>query len=64
MTLNTTTNNTDFYILQQNYNSLKQLFDTIIDKNQFNESKIDHINEKLTESLENMSDAFVAIDNN
>jgi PAS domain S-box-containing protein len=60
---NTTTASTDFYTLQQDYNSLKQLFDTINDKNQFNENKIEHINEKLTESLENMSDAFVAIDN-
>lgn len=62
--LNTTASNTDFYTLQQDYNSLKQLFDTITDKNQFNENKIVDINEKLTESLENMSDAFVAIDNN
>jgi len=62
--LNTTTVNTDFYTLQQDYNTLKQLFTTITDKNQFNENKIEHINEKLTESLENMSDAFVAIDNN
>jgi PAS domain S-box-containing protein len=62
--LNTPEINTDFYKLQQDYNSLKQLFDTITDRNQLNENKIDHINEKLTESLENMSDAFVAIDNN
>jgi len=55
---------TDFYKLQQDYNSLKELFDNISNKNQFHENKIDHINEKLTESLENMSDAFVAIDNN
>ncbi|HEY4618056.1 MAG TPA: response regulator [Flavobacterium sp.] len=50
--------------LQQDYNSLKQLFEIVKDKNQFNEIKIDHINEKLKESLENMSDAFVAIDSN
>ncbi|EIA07216.1 PAS domain-containing hybrid sensor histidine kinase/response regulator [Flavobacterium frigoris] len=56
--------NPDYYTLQQDYNSLKQLFDTIANKNQFNENKIEHINERLTESLENMSDAFVAIDNN
>ncbi|MFT5964182.1 MAG: transcriptional regulator with PAS, ATPase and Fis domain [Flavobacterium sp.] len=31
---------------------------------QFNEYKIDHINQKLTESLKNISDAFVAIDAN
>lgn len=62
--LNTTRANTDLYTLQQDYYSLKQLFDKITDKNQFNENKIEHINEKLTESLENMSDAFVAIDNN
>jgi PAS domain S-box-containing protein len=62
--LNTPTINADFYKLQQDYNTLKQLFDTISEKNQFNENKIDHINERLTESLENMSDAFVAIDNN
>ncbi len=30
----------------------------------FNEYKIDHINQKLTESLKNISDAFVAIDAN
>ena len=61
--LNTTKITTDFYKLQQDYNSLKEQFDTIIDKNQINENQIDHINEKLTVSLENMSDAFVAIDN-
>ncbi|MFT5713775.1 MAG: PAS domain S-box-containing protein [Flavobacterium sp.] len=64
MNSNTTISTSDFYRLQQDYNSLKQLFDSITDKNKFNESKIDHISEKLTESLENMSDAFVAIDNN
>lgn len=62
--LNTTKINTDLYTLQQDYNSLKQLFDTITDKNVLNESKINHISEKLTESLENMSDAFIAVDNN
>jgi PAS domain S-box-containing protein len=60
--LNNPTVNSDFYKLQQDYNSLKDLFDTIIDKNKINENHIDHINEKLTTSLENMSDAFVAID--
>ncbi|PKH67915.1 hybrid sensor histidine kinase/response regulator [Flavobacterium sp. ALD4] len=61
--LNTTKIIPDFYKLQQDYNSLKEQFDTIIDKNQINENQIDNINEKLTVSLENMSDAFVAIDN-
>jgi PAS domain S-box-containing protein len=62
--LDTNTSNTDCDKLQQDYNSLKQQFDSITDKNQFNENTITDINEKLTESLENMSDAFVAIDNN
>ncbi|MEZ7498554.1 response regulator [Flavobacterium sp. Arc3] len=60
--LNTTKIATDFYKLQQDYNSLKEKFDTLTDENQNNENQIDHINEKLTISLENMSDAFVAID--
>jgi hypothetical protein len=62
--LNNTQVNTDFYKLQQDYNSLRKLFVSITDRNRFNENKIDHINQKLTESLENMSDAFVAIDDN
>jgi len=61
--LNTTKIANDFYKLQQDYNSLKERFDTINDKNQINENQINQINEKLTVSLENMSDAFVAIDN-
>jgi PAS domain S-box-containing protein len=61
--LNTTKITPDFYKLQQDYNLLKEQFNTIIDKNQINENQIDNINEKLTVSLENMSDAFVAIDN-
>ncbi|MGO4819153.1 response regulator [Flavobacterium sp. W22_SRS_FP1] len=60
---NLNSRNTDCYKLQQDYNSLKQQFDAITDKNQFNENKINHINKKLTESLENMSDAFVAVNN-
>ena len=60
---NTTKIANDFYKLQQDYNSLKERFDTINDKNQINENQINQINEKLTVSLENMSDAFVAIDN-
>jgi PAS domain S-box-containing protein len=60
--LNTTKIATDFYKLQQDYNSLKEKFDTLTDDKQNNENQIDHINEKLTISLENMSDAFVAID--
>lgn len=55
--------NGDCHRLQQDYNSLKELFEIVNDKNRFNEIKIDDINKKLTESLENMSDAFVAIDN-
>ncbi|WP_157485525.1 PAS domain-containing sensor histidine kinase [Flavobacterium sp. ACAM 123] len=62
--LNTTAITPTFYQLQEDYNSLKELFDTIANKNKINENQIDHINEKLTSSLENMSDAFVAIDNN
>jgi PAS domain S-box-containing protein len=60
--LNDTQVKNDFHKLQQDYNALKKLFGTITERNQFNEYKIDHINQKLTESLENMSDAFVAID--
>jgi PAS domain S-box-containing protein len=60
---NLNSSNTDCYKLQEDYNSLKQQFDAINDKNQFDENKINHINEKLTESLENMSDAFVAVNN-
>jgi hypothetical protein len=56
--LNNTQVNTDFYKLQQDYNSLRKLFVSITDRNRFNENKIDHINQKLTESLENMSDAL------
>jgi hypothetical protein len=56
--LNNTQVNSDFYKLQQDYNSLKKLFVSITDRNRFNENKIDHINQKLTESLENMSDAL------
>ena len=62
--LNTAKIESDFYKLQQDYNSLKELFDTITNTNQTNENQINQINEKLTISLENMSDAFVAIDNN
>lgn len=62
--LNTAKIESDFYKLQQDYNSLKELFDTITNTNQTNENQINQINEKLTVSLENMSDAFVAIDNN
>jgi hypothetical protein len=58
-TLNTTEINSD-YKLQQDYNSLNELFQTIITKNQINENHIDDINQQLT-SLENMSDGFVAI---
>jgi uncharacterized protein YfkK (UPF0435 family) len=58
-TLNTTEINSDFY-KQQDYNSLNELFQTIITKNQINENHIDDINQQLT-SLENMSDGFVAI---
>jgi hypothetical protein len=47
-------------MLQQDYNSLNELFQTIITKNQINENHIDDINQQLT-SLENMSDGFVAI---
>jgi hypothetical protein len=36
-TLNTTEINSDFYKLQQDYNSLNELFQTIITKNQINE---------------------------
>jgi PAS domain-containing protein len=59
-TLNTTEINSDFYKLQD-YNSLNELFQTIITKNQINENHIDDINQQLTTSLENMSDGFVAI---
>jgi hypothetical protein len=59
-TLNTTEINSDFYKLQQDYNSLNELFQTIITKNQINENHID-VNQQLTTSLENMSDGFVAI---
>jgi hypothetical protein len=59
-TLNTTEINSDFYKLQQDYNSLNELFQTIITKNQINENHIDDINQQLN-SLENMSDGFVAI---
>ncbi|MFT5249981.1 MAG: PAS domain S-box-containing protein, partial [bacterium] len=62
--LDTNISDIDYYKLLQDYNTLKQQFDAIADKNQFNENKIDDINEKLTESLENMSDCFVAIDHN
>jgi signal transduction histidine kinase len=58
-TLNTKINS-DFYKLQQDYNSLNELFQTIT-KNQINENHIDDINQQLTTSLENMSDGFVAI---
>jgi uncharacterized protein YfkK (UPF0435 family) len=58
-TLNTTQINSDFY-KQQDYNSLNELFQIIITKNQINEHHIDDINQQLT-SLENMSDGFVAI---
>lgn len=61
--LNTTKVATDYYKLQQDYKALKDRFDTIADQYQTNENQINHINEKLTVSLENMSDAFVAIDN-
>ena len=60
-TLNTTEINSDFYKLQQDYNSLSDLFQTIITKNQINENHIDDINQQLTTSLENMTDGFVAI---
>jgi hypothetical protein len=56
-TLNTTEINSDFYKLQQDYNSLNELFQTI-KKNQINENHIDDINQQLTTSLENMSDGF------
>ena len=59
--INTTKVDPDYFKLQQDYNSLKTKFDSISDKNQSNENQIDTINEKLTTSLENMSDAFVAI---
>jgi hypothetical protein len=50
MNLNTTKIANDFYKLQQDYNSLKERFDTINDKNQINENQINQINEKLTVS--------------
>jgi hypothetical protein len=49
-TLNTTEINSDFYKLQQDYNSLNELFQTIITKNQINENHIDDINQQLTTS--------------
>jgi PAS domain S-box-containing protein len=61
--LNTTRIADDFLKLQHDYNVLKERFNTIADQHQTNQNQISHINEKLTVSLENMSDAFVAIDN-
>jgi PAS domain S-box-containing protein len=59
--INTTEINSDFDKLQQNYNLLNELFQTIITKSQINENHINDINQQLTTSLENMSDGFVAI---
>ena len=59
--INTTEINSDFAKLQQNYNLLNELFQTIITKSQINENHINDINQQLTTSLENMSDGFVAI---
>jgi hypothetical protein len=39
--------NSDFYKLQQDYNSLNELFQIIITKNQINENHIDDINNSL-----------------
>jgi hypothetical protein len=63
--LNNTQVNTDFYKLQQDYNSLRSCLSPITDRNRFNENKIDHINQETHRVFrEHVRCFFVAIDDN